>query len=533
MVVTNPDGQSTLATAKRRGAIRYQAEPGIEGIASSPPEDPSEDYVGWIDGRIPATIPTTFTITGCNFAAATPLKPVAVFRRASGLVLGSVALTVLGDGGVRGLSPRIENLVTDEVVTVSIVDAYGQPSADVTETCRASSTILYSAPPMLESFETTFVDHLGETVTDTDVAPATISVAFSLSGSNFLQGATAVVRQVCGNPDAPIPTLDGLRIPLTILAPGEATGMTPMLPTLADTLTDIEIAIRNPDGQTNAAPYCGIKFNAPPRVTGIVIAGTDDRAIIANGPFRNDHTGLNGLPIGLEISGENLDSRSPTSGNGALGIEFSGGALAVDAVEDVGRQARIVDASAAATELGDNEDGRIADVFGYIDVVRVIDYTGQSSTVGLRDALLTVFGPSAPNEGNAATLVSGDLNGDGRDDLVDVGVSATGIVVYVWYGRDVGWRIPPDATRRPGTIGLGVTTVGAQHAAIGDFNGDGYGDLAIGVGDADFLTGETGPSSGGVVVYLGGPNGIGRVFDRQILGASAVPLATSGEGFGT
>lgn len=533
VVVTNPDGQSTLDASKRLGSIRYQAEPGIEGIASIPPEDPNDDFAGWIDSRIPATIPTIFTITGCNFATSNPFEAVAVFRRASGLVVESVALTVIGDGAVRGVSPTVENLPTDEVVTVSIVDAYGQPSAKVSESCFAITTILYSPQPILEGFETTFVNHLGETVSDADVAPATIAVPFSLTGSNFLAGATAVMRQFCGDADAPIATLDGLRIPLTILAPGEATGMTPTLPTLADTLTDVEIAIRNPDGQTNAAAYCGIKFNAPPRVTGIVIAGTDDRAIIANGPFRNDLTGLNGPAVTLEISGENLDSRSPTSGNGALGVDFSGGALAFDGVGGVGGQARIVDSSAAATELGDNEHGRLANVFGFVDVARLIDYTGQSSTAGLRDALLTVFGPSAPNEGNAATLVSGDLNGDGRDDLVDVGVSATGIVVYVWYGREGEWRIPPDATRRPGTIGLGVTTAGAQHAAIGDFNGDDYDDLAIGVGDADLLTGETGPSSGAVIVYLGGPNGIGRVFNRQILGASAVPGATSGEGFGT
>ncbi len=116
----------------------------------------------------------------------------------------------------------------------------------------------------------------------------------------------------------------------------------------------------------------------------------------------------------------------------------------------------------------------------------------------------------ASDSGNLGTSgptgTAGDFDGDGQDDLVlrdstyDAGLSNQGRV-EVWYGDDgvpasAGWaELGGQAGAR---LGLG--------GAAGDFNGDGYVDLAAGADGWDTAGGIE--DAGQVLVWLGGPAGL-------------------------
>jgi hypothetical protein len=72
-------------------------------------------------------------------------------------------------------------------------------------------------------------------------------------------------------------------------------------------------------------------------------------------------------------------------------------------------------------------------------------------------------------------VVAGDMNRDGRDDVVVVETNA----VSVWLAEDAG-HVP--APNSPFSI------VGATEAAIGDLDGDGYADVVVGPWEGDEVT---------------------------------------------
>jgi hypothetical protein len=84
---------------------------------------------------------------------------------------------------------------------------------------------------------------------------------------------------------------------------------------------------------------------------------------------------------------------------------------------------------------------------------------------------------------------SSDLNGDGFSDLV-VG-SRNGTRVYIWFGSSTGFGQDPTTTISGSTVQFGAAV-----SMIGDVNGDGIGDLAVG---APF------DNSGTVYVFYGRP----------------------------
>ena len=141
--------------------------------------------------------------------------------------------------------------------------------------------------------------------------------------------------------------------------------------------------------------------------------------------------------------------------------------------------------------------------------------------------------PGSAFSGVGATVsAAGDIDGDGVDDLIvgAVPVSSaaaaagpgepppppppTGVAVV--FGKTAGWSPSLDLSALSGTDGFrlsGETSVddffGAFVASVGDMNGDGYDDVAIGDLSDDFAGDFTGSS----YVLYGGPSGWPAEFD--------------------
>lgn len=132
-----------------------------------------------------------------------------------------------------------------------------------------------------------------------------------------------------------------------------------------------------------------------------------------------------------------------------------------------------------------------------------------------------------------AEVLTADFNGDGREDLV-VGVPANDSAgkqnsgsVTVFYGTDRG--LPPDADEvfhqdTPGILGIAEANDRfASVVAVGDFNGDGFDDLAAGVPLED-LNGvgpdNRGVDAGAVNVIYGSASGL-QVSGNQVFTAGS------------
>lgn len=132
------------------------------------------------------------------------------------------------------------------------------------------------------------------------------------------------------------------------------------------------------------------------------------------------------------------------------------------------------------------------------------------------------FGAGQPGDRYGAALVSGDFDGDGFDDLaVGAAHASSGAgAVFLWRG---GWSglVP---WHHVGQSGLGVDEPGdsfGEALASGDFDGDGFDDLAIGApGEAP----DAASRSGLVFIFRGGPRGLSpdRALDQQGLSANEV-----------
>lgn len=123
---------------------------------------------------------------------------------------------------------------------------------------------------------------------------------------------------------------------------------------------------------------------------------------------------------------------------------------------------------------------------------------------------------------------AGDVNGDGAGDFL-VGAPAYGVdnagEAYLYYGRrGTTPTFAAPAATLTGTGGLG-TEFGVNVAGVGDLDGDGYGDIAVGESYFTFWSGSH--PAGKVFVWYGGPNGISGPGQELVS-----PDSANGDGFG-
>jgi hypothetical protein len=130
----------------------------------------------------------------------------------------------------------------------------------------------------------------------------------------------------------------------------------------------------------------------------------------------------------------------------------------------------------------------------------------------------------------SASVFKADFDGDGVEDLVmgvpekDVSTERSAGAVMVFYGRSIGLTSSPHQQFDQHTAGILDQIEKEDHfgtaTAIGDYNGDGYDDLAVGVPQEDF----DGKTNNGVVnVIYGSPTGL-QAADNQLLSLELIAI---------
>lgn len=150
---------------------------------------------------------------------------------------------------------------------------------------------------------------------------------------------------------------------------------------------------------------------------------------------------------------------------------------------------------------------------GSLNVGRVELYYG--SLTGLPDNATVILNGNVVGARFGRALAIADFNGDGYGDLA-VGApesTSNGGEVHVFYGSAGAFNTTVDRT-------LSIAQVGAQYgsvvANVGDLNGDGMVDLGIGAPLADIGVSNTGVA----YLYFGRSNGIQALPDFEIQGAA-------------
>jgi len=150
-----------------------------------------------------------------------------------------------------------------------------------------------------------------------------------------------------------------------------------------------------------------------------------------------------------------------------------------------------------------------------VDAVRqVLDLTSLSSVQGF-----IIQGDNAGDQTGRSVSGGGDVNGDGYDDLIvgayqaDGGGGAAGAAYVIFgsaggFGSSVGGRQVVDLTSLTSAQGFIIQgdtagdNAGVSVSGLGDINGDGYGDLAVGA-----WTGDDGGSDAGEAYVIFGSAG--------------------------
>jgi hypothetical protein len=159
---------------------------------------------------------------------------------------------------------------------------------------------------------------------------------------------------------------------------------------------------------------------------------------------------------------------------------------------------------------------------------------------------------SAKHDHFAYSLASGDFNGDGYADLAIGSPGQTpnppptfkdifgGGTIFVMYGGPAGIRIDGMHAWDPTTYGILGTEQTNEHfgwvVTVGDFNGDGYMDIATSAPFKPIGTNQSILNGGGISILYGGPAGItalgNQYFDETDPNLGHLAAAGTGDLFG-
>jgi hypothetical protein len=196
-----------------------------------------------------------------------------------------------------------------------------------------------------------------------------------------------------------------------------------------------------------------------------------------------------GDPIAVIATGSIAVGAPATVTSVEKGEQFRGGAIAV---LRAGHSKNVAAPEGAPARLGSSLAAVDRDGDGRLELLAVASTQSPRPTATVYEATSGEPRSVWTVRSNAVVFDAGDLDGDGRGDVVLVADR-----MYVWMGRG----------DPPGNALEGVTT-DAVNVASGDLDGDGYDDLIVARLDH---------APNRVVIYRGGPDGIAREASAEIV----------------
>ena len=275
-------------------------------------------------------------------------------------------------------------------------------------------------------------------------------------------------------------------------------------------------------------------------------------AALAAGDFDND--GRDDLAIG--VPGEAIGSANDAGAVAVLygsagGLNYEGNQLFYQGNDGIGGAAQATDEFGASLATGDlNGDGRDDLVIGApgesigsagdAGAVHVLPGSASGlvpgSEVMLYQGNAGIAGTSSANDRFGASVAVGDVNGNGFDDLI-VGIPGEGGAgaIHVVFGSGSLITTSGDLQLSQDSSGIdGDAEAGDQFGfsvASGDFDGDGYDDIAIGVPYEDV----SGATDTGTVNFIfgsaSGPTSSGNYYLHQD-SSNVAGAASNGNAFG-